>query len=468
MADHYSTALSRRTAVLAAIAPDLDTSPGSDLYDELQADASGSAIVMYALDAVANQSFSGTATGDNLDNLAADAGLRRLAPTFAAITVTVSGASAGPSGGWPVPQGTRVYTTADANGRSVYFTTDSSATVPVSGTATINCTATLAGSSGNVVANGITQMDDTPGVTLTSSTAPATPASDRETDTALRARINATRTILYSAAAVEAAALAVPGCAYADLDDPHDGSGHTTLYAAAQDGTLSAPLQALVQAAVDAVLPLTATNTVDAFTLVRAVFRDTIAVLPGYTANVVAANVVNAIAAYVLTLGAGQTRQPGPMWAYVTANVAGLADWYSTSALPTVAATQLLRLLPAPASPVLGTAATGGALSDGTIYCQITWDTAAGETLPSVETSIVLAAGTSTQTVTVPIPAFPDASVTQANVYLSSTVGGERLQGDFATSAGGTYTQTGALATGSAAPPTGNTVSLPTVTVAAT
>ena len=145
MADHYSDALARRTAILAAIAPDLDTSPGSDIFDERQADASGSAIVLYALDAVTNQAFSGTATGDNLDNLAADAGLTRLPATSAAITVTVSGESGAPSGGWVVPQGTRVSTTADANGASVYFTTDAQATVPGSGNATIACTARLAG-----------------------------------------------------------------------------------------------------------------------------------------------------------------------------------------------------------------------------------------------------------------------------------------------------------------------------------
>lgn len=464
MSDLYTQNLGYLQAVMGAIAPDLDSTPDSMLYNVLQAMASLAVDVQYSQTNATNAAYSRTATGTALAELAADVGLTRLLATPASGTVTFTAGAVGAT----VPATVRVWTTASSSGAPIYFSLPSQIVVPANGTATGTVTCTAPGALGNVVAGAISYNDPVQGIVGVTNLADFTSGQDDETDAALRTRIAATRTVLYSAAALEAAALAVPGCAYADLDDPHDGSGHTTLYAAAQDGTLSAPLQALVQAAVDAVLPLTATNTVDAFTLVRAVFRDTIAVLPGYTANAVAANVVNAIAAYVLTLGAGQTRQPGPMWAYVTANVAGLADWYSTSALPTVAATQLLRLLPAPASPVLGTAATGGALSDGTIYCQITWDTAAGETLPSVETSIVLAAGTSTQTVTVPIPAFPDASVTQANVYLSSTVGGERLQGDFATSAGGTYTQTGALATGSAAPPTGNTVSLPTVTVAAT
>lgn len=471
--DHFTIALARRRAVLAALAPDLDLSPGSDLYDETQADAMGSAIVMYALDAVQNQAYSGTATGGSLDNLAADAGLTRQPATVAATTVTVQGASTGaPSGGWVVPALTNFFTTADASGTAVYFQSQAQATVAAGGQATIAVTAVLAGSTGNVVANAITQMDATPGVTLVSSAAPATPAADQETDDSLRGRVATARAAAWSAAAISGAALGVAGVAFASVSDPKDGSGAIAVYAAAGDGSLSGTLQGAVQTAVDAALPPTVTAAIDPYGLVRAVVQVTIAVQPGYASNVVAADVVAAIAAYVLTLQGGQTLQPGPMWAYVVSpaggNVAGLADYYTTAPVPppTVSGTQLLRLLAAPASPALGTAATGGALSNGTVYAQITWDTASGETLPSVETSIVLAAGTSTQTVTVPIPAFPDASVTQANVYLATSAGQEKLQGSVTTAAGGTYTQTAALSTTSAAPPAANTISAATVTVA--
>lgn len=463
MTDRYTQNLGFLQAVVGAIAPDLDVMPDSVCYNLLQATASLAVDVQYSQTNATNAAYSSTATGANLAQLAADAGLKPLLASAASGTVTFTAGASGAT----VPATVRVWTNASLGGAPIYFSLAAQVVVPASGTATGAVTCTTPGALGNVVAGAIAYNDPVQGIIGVTNLAACTGGADAETDTALRTRLAATRTVLYSAAAVQAAALTVPGCAYASLDDPHDGSGHTTLYAAAQDGTLASPLQALVQTAVDAVLPLTATNTVAAFTLVRAVFQDSIAVQAGYTANVVAAAVADAIAAYVLTLGAGQTRQPGPMWAAVTANVAGLADWYSTSSLPTVGGTSLLRLLAAPASPVLGTGATGGALSDGTVYCQITWDTAAGETLPSIETSVVLAGGTSTQTVTVAIPAFPDASVTQANVYLSASVGGERLQGDFATSSGGTYTQTGALATGSAAAPASNTISAATVTVVA-
>lgn len=463
MTDLYSQDLALLQAVLFAVAPDLDSTPDSVAYNLLQAMASQSVDVQTSQANVQDAAFSGTATGADLDQLAADAGLQRDPALAASGVVTFTAGASGAT----VPATVRVWTAATASGGPLYYDLQAAVSVPANGTATGTVLCEQAGAIGNVVPGAIAYNDPTQGIVSVTNLAAFTGGQDQETDTALRARIVASRTVLYSAAALVAAAQAVPGCAFASLTDPEDGSGHTTLYAAAQDGSLSGTLQGQVQAAVNAVLPLTETNTVSPFALVRAVVQATIAVQSGYTANVVAANVVDAIAAYILTLGAGKTLQPGPMWAYVTANVAGLADWYSTSGLPTVSSTSLLRLLPAPASPTLGTASTGGAFSNQTIYGQITWTTAAGETLPSVETSVVLAAGTSTQTVTVPIPAFPDASVTQANVYLASATGQERLQGTFSTSAGGTYTQTAALATGSAAPPTANTVSMPTVVVAA-
>jgi len=464
VADHYSTALSRRVAILAAIAPDLDASPGSDIYDEQQADASGSAIVMYALDAVANQAFSSTATGTNLDQHAADAGIPpRIGATFAAITVTVSGATGAPAGGWIVPQGTRVYTTSDANGRSVYFTTNSQAVVSSGGTATIACTATIAGSGGNVVVNGITQMDSTPGVALVSSTAPAVLAIDQETDTALQGRIQLSRAVLYSDAAITAAAKGVPGCFAAYTSDPHDGSAHVTVYAAQADGTLPTALQSAVQTAVNGVLVVTTTATVSPFTLVYQAMQLAIAVQSGYDASTVKANVSAAALAYVPTLPEGATPQPGPMWAVLTAQVAGLADWSTTSVLPTVAATQLFRFLAAPSGVTTSQASTGGSLSNGPVYLVYSWLTAGGESSGSAEAVVTLAGGTATQTITVTAPATFPSGATDLKVYASATPGAESYQNQIATPSGTLVLTT--IATGGAAPLTTGTLSAPTITV---
>lgn len=461
--DHYTLSLARRTAILNAVAPDLDTSPGSDLYDELRADAAGSALVLYALDNVQQQASASTATGSNLDALGADAGLKRNQAAYATGSVTVNGASGAPAGGWLVPVNTRFLTAADANGTTITFLATAQTVVAGSGSASVPVQALLAGAAGNIASGAIASMDSVPGVTYSTSAA-MTGGADAETDAAFRGRILASKTVLYSAAAVQAAALTVAGVAFSYLNDPKNGSGSTTCYAAASDGSLSGSLQTAVQTAVNAVLPLTETCTISAFGLVHAVIQASVAVQSGYTSNVVAANVASAIEAFMLTLGAGATLQPFAISNYLQANVLGLADFYLTSSIPTVGSTALLRLLAVPGASTLGTATTGGALSNGSYYVQVTWTTAAGETLPSAEQTITLSGGTSTQTITVTIPAFPDSVVTGASVYIASTSGGEKKQGTVSSS-GGTYTQSGALSTGTAAPPASNTLTVPTITV---
>ena len=90
----------------------------------------------------------------------------------------------------------------------------------------------------------------------------------------------------------------------------------------------------------------------------------------------------------------------------------------------------------------LGTATTGGVLSNGTYFVRVSAVTAAGEGTPSAEQSIVLAGGTATQTITVTIPAV--AGATSYNVYISSVAGFETLQGSTATTS---YTQSTAVTT---------------------
>lgn len=93
-----------------------------------------------------------------------------------------------------------------------------------------------------------------------------------------------------------------------------------------------------------------------------------------------------------------------------------------------------------PPAPATGTATTGGSLAAGTYGYKITGNTAGGETAPSPGFTQVVPAGTSTNTVTVTLPALP-AGVTSYNVY-GRTAGDERLLA--ARVAPGTYTDTGA------------------------
>lgn len=462
--DNFSYALSRETAALQAIAPDIDVSESSLVQDILQACAGGSAIVLYAVAAVVNQLNVAMATGTALDGHAADAGLTRIPATYAALTVTVLGAPNAPAGGWIVPAGCHFATPADGNGNSIVFVSSAQATVLSSSTTVIPVTAVVAGSPGNVVANSLTVMDNVPGVSVQSNTAPSTLAIDVESDTALRARIIASNVVIYSPAAAQAAALAVAGVIAAYANAPRDGSGNITVYAAQGDGTLPSTLQASVLAAVNAVRVAGTTTTVSAFTLVYAVVTVSIEVASGYNSTTVSAAVVAAIQAYVQTLPAGTTLQPGPMWSYVIANVLGLADWYTTSSIPTVASTALFRFVAPPTGVTTSTATTGGTFSNGSIYLIYTWSGTAGETLGTAEAVLTLAGGTSTQEFTVTAPATFPAGMTHLNIYANTATGTEQFQGFIATPGGAATI--GSIGAG-AAPPTSGTISAPTVTLVA-
>jgi len=80
-------------------------------------------------------------------------------------------------------------------------------------------------------------------------------------------------------------------------------------------------------------------------------------------------------------------------------------DWWSDGQIDVLLPTKELNIfidgLRAPVNSAFSTATTGGSLSNGTYYYRVTAYNAQGETLPSTETSIAIAGGTSTQTVTV-------------------------------------------------------------------
>jgi hypothetical protein len=91
------------------------------------------------------------------------------------------------------------------------------------------------------------------------------------------------------------------------------------------------------------------------------------------------------------------------------------------------------------AAPTVATATTGGTVLPGTYVVGFQWVNAQGETALSPTATIVVPAGTSTNTITVTIPALP-AGATAAAVYVSQA-GGTTLtrQGQTATT---TYSQT--------------------------
>lgn len=105
-------------------------------------------------------------------------------------------------------------------------------------------------------------------------------------------------------------------------------------------------------------------------------------------------------------------------------------------------------------APTLTTATTGGSLAAATYYVVYTWVDVNGETKASPEANITTTGSASTVTVT--LPSFPN-GVTSANVYISTTSGAETKQGNTTSTS---YTQSAALASGSALPSSNTTGTL--------
>lgn len=477
--DLQTSALQRSVMMLQAIAPDLDATQFASLYQVLQVTASQDVDVLASLQNLINQMFVSTATGLPLQQHGLDQGVQINGATGATGSVTLYGSATPPfgqsvpSGGWPVPQGTRVYTAGSVLGASIAFQTTAAVNVPAGGTATVGIVAEQLGAAGNVAAGAIVYIDSIPGITGGPGTngvynALATSGgADQEQDTAYRGRIKAVRQPLYSVNAVTAAAATVPGVAYAYVFDPQDGTGiNAIVYAADINGQLSSSLNSAVLAAVNGVLPLTQRvqpGNMLALGLVSQIVLATIALQPNADPVVTTNAVVAAMQAFSQTLGPGVTLQPGPLTQYVMGQVSGLADFYLTSAIPTLNAHQLFRFIAAPTGLTITPSSTGGSMSNSTVYVQVAYYNAANqETARSLETAVVLNGGTSTQSIAITLPTFPN-GITGAKIYASTVSGSETSQGTTTTS-GGTYTLT-SVASGSTPPTTTITPSNGNVTV---
>jgi len=196
--------------------------------------------------------FVDTASGSDLDALAADRfGLSRNAASSAVGTITWTRDAAG---AYAIPAGTRVRAT--VNGQSVTFTTDSDASLGASDSSVdIDVTCSTTGPTGNVAAGTLTTVVDTvvadPSATITNAER-ATGGAVEETDAAFRDRIRRYFTSLRKGTveALKAGALSVAGVSYATVNesyiDPDDG-GYVAVYVGDPDGRGNTALAALVE-----------------------------------------------------------------------------------------------------------------------------------------------------------------------------------------------------------------------------
>lgn len=467
--DYLTDSLNLITGAMAVNAPDLDTSLGSVLQQWSTGIASSHADAKGSADQMVFDASLATASGQKLEDLAADVSVFRGQPSYGQQNVRFVASSGAPGGQITLNQGFKVWTPASQSGQQVVFDLVAPLVVPSPGSAVGVCQCEQQGTIGNVAVGAVTQFAGMDYLISVDNQSTAVLGQDPEADDSLRGRALAVgRTVAGSENAVEEAALSVNGCKFAQLVDPEDHSGITTLYAAAVDGTLDPTLQASVQSAVSAALPLTETCSVDPFAVVYAQLAANLAVPSTEDPAVTTAAVKAASIAFADTLGAGVTMQPMPWIVYVRSQVAAMqlvgADFYPTSAVPTVTTSELFRFLAAPAAPTL-TQGTGGTIpTTSTVYVMVTMVTSSGPTLPSVEIPIVLSG--SNDQVTVTVPPAPNSQVTSFNVYASTSSGVEKLQGSISvtTTSGGTLVLN-SISTGGAAPPSTNTISEPTVTI---
>ncbi len=153
-------------------------------------------------------------SGQNLDRVVEIIGVDRKPAVKATGSVTFSGTD-----GTDIPQGTRVATV-----EGVEFVTDALGTI-AAGSVSIAVTANVAGISGNVAANTVTQsLDIIFGVTSVNNPAAMSNGVDRESDAALRDRAPGALAAVGKAtvAALKAAILAITGVTFVAISEDFD------------------------------------------------------------------------------------------------------------------------------------------------------------------------------------------------------------------------------------------------------
>lgn len=213
--------------------------------------------------------FLDTAEGSDLDALIADR-FTGMAPRQAASpaigTETITRGTY--VGAWSVPANSQFQATID--GEDILFTTDALVTMGAAdNTVDSAVTASVAGRSGNVAENTVTQILSV----LTDTTATATNltrmagGAPEETDEELRARARLFYQTLRrgTVAAIEAGALSVAGVSFAKVDEDNPPTaGMLSVYIGDPDGSANAALVALVVAALEDYRPAGISYTVTA------------------------------------------------------------------------------------------------------------------------------------------------------------------------------------------------------------
>lgn len=184
--DNYSTDDIYET--MKSIMPDdIDSSEGSHTWNFLRPTALvTSEIYEYILPQVIQLIFPEWSYGEFLDNHAAIRGMTRKAATAATGDVTVTGTA-----GTVIPAGTTFSTVSlNEDDPAISYSASEEATIPTSGSVTVDVVCTETGTEGNTMANTVIMLASSiTGITGVTNPTAMTGGTDEETDEALIARI---------------------------------------------------------------------------------------------------------------------------------------------------------------------------------------------------------------------------------------------------------------------------------------
>ena len=283
---------------------DIDSSEGSHTWNLLRPTAMVAAeLCEFVLPQVIQLIFPSWSYGEYLDAHAATRGMTRKAATAATGEITITGQA-----GTIIPEGSVFSTSANNNaGASISYVTTAAATIPASGSVTVDIECSVPGTEGNTTEGTIIfSSSGITGVTGVTNAEAITGGTDQETDAALIARIQEydqtqSDSFVGNAADYRRWAMTVEGIGSASVISASDNSGTVTIVLT--DSTGAPASDTLCEAVYDYIMspddpysrlaPINAVLSVIAPTTIEIAVKATVEL----TAEAVLADVTNAFLA---------------------------------------------------------------------------------------------------------------------------------------------------------------------------
>ena len=322
---------------LKAAFPQINVSPGTVMSSLLSIFANVNYQLQTALNTAANDTYIATATGTALDALAFDYAIQRIASVAA--TGSINLIRQNTVGVLTGSAGQQVSTINADLTKIVTFTTLAPFSFADGQTQTVvSAICNFPGTVGNVGVGMITNIvSPIQGVTGVTNGTAFSGGADRETDAALRQRIQLSTMPQNTVNAITGAILGVSGIATATVFDQQDHLGNVVAYASDNTGTLSPALSNAVLVAANNSKSVGSTVTVYPPTVVYANLAYNYSVQSQYSSATVNQNLQAAISQYFSSLPIGKVFRIFDLQSVIIGSnlnnyyVAGLLDFTITS-----------------------------------------------------------------------------------------------------------------------------------------